>query len=382
MAEYSRVAKGHFTSTGNAQIVVLPFQPDAVELWNYTVANSAAASQNIASAYWDVSMGQGFGIIQGYNTTPSLIYDTVTTNGISTFSAGIALQYGAVFNNSSNAFSINKASPAQVTTTSAHGLATGNVVVFSNLAQTSTTGMQQIAGIPFMVTVTGTTTFTINYNTNQSNFTAFNTATSTNNVGSFKQVLYPNLYLPQDVIIDAITTGTTTTVSTTTAHQLQVGQEIAFRIPTVWGPTQLNSLPNNVIPGQPIYGYVVSVTNAQTFVCSINSTGFTAFNSNQTFASTAGRTFAQVTPVGDVNTGGVQISAGSQLYPSPQFTNAVYNDSNTINGPAIIGSYINNTNQGFIVGAGAGTVLTTGKLVGASSNVIYWRAYLSDYAFN
>ena len=37
------------------------------------------------------------------------------------------------------------------TTTAAHGLSTGNFVVFSNLCQTSTTGMQQIAGIPFKV---------------------------------------------------------------------------------------------------------------------------------------------------------------------------------------------------------------------------------------
>jgi len=34
MAEYSRLAKGHFTSTGFSQAVYLPFTPDRVEILN------------------------------------------------------------------------------------------------------------------------------------------------------------------------------------------------------------------------------------------------------------------------------------------------------------------------------------------------------------
>lgn len=380
MAEYSRLAHGKFTSTGNAKAVVIPFVPDHVEFWNYTVANSAATSQNIAFGMWDSNMASGSAIIQGYNATPALIYDTVTSNGISTFQAGLALQYGAVVQHGGSPvsdFSIAKANNPTVTTVGNHGLATGDVIVFSNLAQTSTTGMNQMAGIPFMVTVTGATTFTIKWDASGSNYTAFNTATSTGNVGSYKKVLYPELYLPGDSIVSALTLASTTTVVTTAQHNMVVGQEVAFRIPSVWGPTQLNSLPDVVIPGSPIYGYVQSVTDAQTFVVNINSTGYTAFNANQAFAS-SGRTFAQVVPVGDVNSGGVVYSGGA-LYPSPQYSYASLNDSNTINGPAIQGAFINNTQMGFIIGAGAGTVLTTGSLVGANTNVIYWKAYLHDY---
>jgi hypothetical protein len=72
----------------------------------------------------------------------------------------------------------------------------------------------------------------------------------------------------------------------------------------------------------------------------------------------------QVVAVGDVNTGGWPISAGSKLYPPP-----VVNGANTINGPAIQGAFVNNTAQGFIVGA---------SLAGASSDVVYWRAILAD----
>ena len=385
MAEYSKIAKGHFTSTGFAKAINLPFQPDYVEFINYTVANSAATSQAIARGFWDVSMGQGFAVVEGYNATPALIFDTVTTSGISSFSAGLSLQYGPLVQHGGSPvsdFSITAANPAVVTTVGNHGLQTGDVIIFQNLAQTATTGMNQIAGIPFMITRTGATTFSINWNASGSNYTAFNTATSTGNIGSYKKVLFPNIYFPGDIVISAITTGTTTTISTASQHNYVVGQEVGFRIPSVWGTTQLNELPNSKTPGSPIYGFVISVTDAQNFVVNINSTGFTAFNPNQTFASAVGLTFPQIIAAGDVNTGGVQISSGSPLYPSPQFSFASLNDSSTINGPAIQGAFVNNTRQGFVIGAGAGTVLTTGSLVGASGNVIYWRAFLSDLAVN
>ena len=108
MAEYSRFATGSFTSTGSAQTIYLPFQPSRVKFKNYTVANSAATSQAIASAFWDAKMGQGYAIIEGYNATPTLIYDTVTLGGISTFAAGLDFQFGA----QQQISGITKASPA------------------------------------------------------------------------------------------------------------------------------------------------------------------------------------------------------------------------------------------------------------------------------
>lgn len=379
MAEYSRLASGQVTSTGGQTLVIVPFIPNYIEISNKT---RAVAGSGVTRAWWETDMGQGAGFANVYGTGDVYI-DAVggtstsgQTNGtgFTTIQAGLSLQYGPVYQHTgSTDFSISKANPAVVTTTTAHNLVTGNWIVFSNLAETSTTGMQQIAGIPFMVTVTGADTFTINYNTNQSNFTAFNTATSTGNVGSFKQILYPVIYSPGVAFIDAITTGTSTTVTTTAPHNFVVGQEVAFRIPSAWGTTQLNSLPNNVIPGSPMYGYVTSVTNSTVFVCNINSTSFTAFNSNQPYANSPGQKFPQVVAVGDVNTGGLQISAGSQLYPSPQifngYTSSTTVGTNTINGPAIQGAYINGTFMGFVIGSGVS---------GTAADVIYWRAYMHD----
>jgi hypothetical protein len=387
MTEYSRMAKGSFTATGNAAIVNLPFTPDYVELWNYSIIKTAAANK-VARAWWDNKLLDGSNnptMVEIYNNGSAVVFDTILTNGISTFQGGLALQFGPVVQHTATTdFAISKASPAVITVSGAgiadHGLQTGDWVVFSNLAQNTTTGMQQIAGIPFMVTRTSATTFTINWNTNQTNYTAFSTATSTNNVGSYKKILYPNLYFPGSVVISNITTGATTTISTAGAHQMQVGQEVAFRIPTIWGTTQLNSLPNTVIPGSPIYGYIVSVTDFQNFVVNINSTAYTAFNSNQLYASYPGEKFPQVVAVGDVNTGGVQISSGSPLYPSPQYSYSSYNSNSTINGPAIIGAYVNNTSQGFLIGSGAANADVSAAVnMIASGNIVYWHAYQHDY---
>ncbi len=369
MTEYSRMAKGRFTSTGAAQIINLPFKPDYIELTNYT-ASAAFTDHRVLSAQWDANMGQGFAITQVKNTTYQT--DSVVVSGFSTFSAGQLLQFGPTLVVSD----VSKASPALVTTTTNHNLASGDVVILEGLFETTTTGMPQINGIPFTVTVVSPTTFTVPWNTNQSNYTVISgAATGTPRV---KKVLYPYLYFPGTAVISAITVGTTTTIDTTDAHNFVVGQEVAFRIPSAWGTTELNSLPNTLVPGSPVYGYVIAVTDYNTVVVNIDSSAYTAFTSNQTVASVPGLSYPQILAVGDVNTGGVQISSGSALYPPPYFVPIGTTRVNTINGPAIQGAFVNNTSQGFVIGAGVCVTDTAAVLVGAAEEVIYWRAYLHD----
>ena len=371
MAEYSRLASGSVLSTGGQTAVVLPFIPNFIEILNTT--RITAATGGVTSAKWMTDMGQGAAVYSTTSVGPadgSNFISAATGGGFTTIQAGLSQQYGpTVFLGASGG--ITKAAAGVVTTTAAHGLVTGNWVIFQNLYQTSTTGMQQIAGIPFMVTVLSPTTFSIPWNTNQSNYTAIATG-GLNANASFKQILYPVLYAPGDSFISAITLGATTTVTTTAPHNFLVGQEVAFRIPTPWGTTQLNSLPNLVIPGSPIYGYVQSVTSSTVFVVNINSTAYTAFNSNQTFLSFPGLRYPQVVAVGDVNTGGYPYT-GAALYPSPTvfngFTSSTTVGVSTINGPAIQGAYINATFQGFIIGA---------TISGTAADQIYWRAYMHD----
>lgn len=370
MAEYSRLARGKFTSNGSAKIINLPFLPDRVELINYTAA-ATPANHGIPYAVWDAYMGQGFAVVSLFNATPVVTTDTVDVNGISTFTAGQMLQFGPTLSISG----ITKADPAVVTTTAAHNLRSGDVVMFQGLFQSSTTGMPQINGIPFTVTVTGATTFTIPWNTNQSNYTALSGSPAGATV---KKVLYPYIYFPGTTFISAITTGTTTTIDTTDAHNFVVGQEVAFRVPSQWGMTQLNSLPNLTTPGSPIYAYVIAVTDYNTVVVNVDSSAYTAFNSNQTVASVPGLSYPQIVAVGDVNSGGVQVSSGSALYPPPYFVDIGTTRTNTINGPAIQGAFVNNTSMGFIIGAGAAQGDASSVLVGANADVIIWEAFLHD----
>jgi hypothetical protein len=368
MAEYSKIARGSFTTAASAvaQIVKLPFQPQRVKLLNYTTY-SAPAQYAITEAQWDIAMGQGnttFEYLESASAAwiPAVDY---TTNGISTFSAGLSLQYGA----KQQIIGATAANPIVFNVT-AHGYNVGDVVTFQGLSQSASTGMQQIAGIPFRISAVGDANhFSVVWPGAGSNYTAL----SGSPTGAYvMKILNPYLYQPGVAFIEAITTGVTTTVTTTTANNFVVGQEIAFRIPSAWGTVQLNSLPDVLIPGSPIYGYVISITNSTTFVCSINSTGFTAFNTNQPYAKYPGEQFPQVVAVGDVNTGGVQISSGSVLYPPP-----VINGYNTINGPAIQGAFVNNTSQGFVIQNGAGAVQSNATLLTASSLYI-WEAYLYD----
>ena len=370
MAEYSRMAKGRFVSTGGAQIINLPFQPDYVELINYS-AIATPANHGVPFAKWDSNMGQGFAVEQVFNATPVLTTDVVISAGISTFAAGQLLQYGPVLAISG----ITKAAAGVVTTTTNHNLASGDVVVFQGLFQSATTGMPQLQNIPFTVTVLSPTTFSIPWNTNQSSYTALSGSPAGATV---KKVLYPYLYFPGEVVISAITLGTTTTIDTTCAHNMVVGQQVAFRIPSSWGTVQLNSLPNVLTPGAPAYGYVIAVTDYNTVVVNIDSSAYSAFNSNPLVASVPGLSLPQMVAVGDVNTGGVQIYSGSPLYPSPQFGPIGTSLLSSINGPAIKGAFVNNTSQGFIVGNGAGVADASSVLVGAAGNVFYWKAYLHD----
>lgn len=139
-----------------------------------------------------------------------------------------------------------------------------------------------------------------------------------------------------------------------------------------------------MIPGSPIYWYVTAVTQ-NTFTVGLNTLGqtlaqanITAFTSNVPFAGA--RTPPQAIAAGDINTGGVQYSGGA-LYPAP----LVYNGAgtvqvSTINGPAIQGSFINATSQGFIIGAGPSRSDASSFVGGSTNDIIEWRAYYHDLA--
>jgi len=398
MAEYSRMAKGNYVVSGGSigvsapsvKYINLPFKPDFVELINYTAA-SVMTDDAIPFAWWDASVpplvisSVAYDTVIERSTGAALVTDMVQVGGgISVFSAGQALQFGPIYKHNSVAsadFSIAQSAaggPTTVTTATNHNLSSGDVVIFEGLFQSSTTGMPQLNYIWFTVTVLTATTFTIAWDTSGSNYTAFNSATSTGNIGSWKKVLYPYLYFPGVATISNITLGNTTTIDTTDAHNFVVGQEVAFRIPNQWGTVELNSLPNSLIPAAPLYGYVIAVTDYNTVVVNINSSAFTPFVMNQTVASVPGLSYPEILAVGDVNSGGTLLSSGSQLYPPPYYSPIGTVRVDTINGPAIRGSFVNNSSQGFVVGNFGARNDSTAFVGGSDGDVIEYRAYLHD----
>jgi len=372
MAEYSRLASGSILSAGGQTAVICPFTPNFIEITNTT--EITAASGGVTRAYWMTDMGQGAAAYVTTGAGPangSNFVSAATGGGFTTIQAALSLQYGAkILLGASGGIAKTNGTTLTVTTTTAHGLVPGNWVIFQNLYETSTTGMQTLSGIPFEVLTVGSpTTFTIGWVGTSANLTAI-TAGGLNVNASFKQILYPALYVPGVAFPWTITvSGGIGTVNTTAPHNFQIGQEIAFRIPSVYGAQELNELPNNIIPASPQYFYVATVPSQTSFTFN-NAPGITAFSvANPAFTTFSGLRFAQVVATGDVNSGGYPYT-GKSLYPSPTVFNGYsLNAVSTINGPGIQGAYINATWQGFIIGA---------TIAGALNDQIYWRAYLHD----
>lgn len=279
------VLSGSFTTpaSGNAaQTLRLPFVPDLIEIWvqgsssgdNWT---STANPGPVKYAFWQSGMASGTALATA--NTNSAATDTSTflaTGGITT-----VVTAGNAFGAAQAGSGITAANPAVMTLTNANVYATGDVVLLE-----STTGALQWSGIPWSVVSTGANTYNFGITGTTFNSSAF--AAAATNV-STKKVLYPNTFSPYVSYIVALTTGTTTTVTTSAPHGLSVGDTVRLVIPSPWGTTQISGL----------QGQVTSVTNAITFVVAINSSSASAFAFPTTAQAQAGVTWPQVIPFGD-----------------------------------------------------------------------------------
>lgn len=93
-------------------------------------------------------------------------------------------------------------------------------------------------------------------------------------------------YQPSRFVITAITLGLTTTVTTSTAHNYVIGQEVRFIIPIPYGSFQLNEQTGYVISIPSITQVVVSINSLRN-VDTFNANPFVATISNITIGSQA-----------------------------------------------------------------------------------------------
>lgn len=340
MTEYNKIAEGQFTSTGVAEFIELPFLPNSFEMWNIT-AYGTPTQNEIVQAYGWRSAAAGTASVQYFNATPVLTTTNLATGGLSFIQAG-TYQYGPTI--ALAATFVTQAAAALVTTATAHGLATGDAVLIYG-----TTGMLQIAGEVYSVTVVSPTTFTIPVNS--SGFASAATA------GFMKKVLYPDLYIPYRCVITGITTGATTVLTLGLNHNFVVGQEVFIQIPrvsaTAWGTFQLDTETYNASNVVPQQAYVTAVT-ANTITINVNSTGFGAFAYPTSAQAALGMTFPAVYAIGDQNYG----PTGPGPFPAPI---------------TVPGAFAVNTRQGVLIGLGNGT-----QIMHATSDVVRWRATYPD----
>jgi len=342
MAEYSKILRGTFTSTGAAKFLSLPMVPDTIEIWNKTQYGSV--TNHIAtSAIGFAEDTAGSGLATAVNAAASSIGVAMTAGAFSFVSAS-TYNYGAIF----TITSINHTTGV-VTTSAPNGYSVGDtVLIYGNVV------LKQIAGELFTITAVGsTTTFTIDIG---------GLVGSSDETGAFvKRLLYPDLYIPFTCNIVSVSQAAKAVITLSVNHAFVVGQEVGFVIPPQWGMTQLDSAVFLQNFGVPQKAYVTAVT-ANTITININSSGYTAFAIPTAAVAALGMTFAQVYPIGDGNTGYSLNSSGQVPFLG------------VINGAiGIPGAFVGNTRQGVIIGTGDGTTI-----LHATSDVIAWRAIFPD----
>ena len=250
----------------------------------------------------------------GLSTANALVPVSYTTTGISV-SQSTPLMSGTPI----AVTSITAANPAVCTCASTASLTSGQVVWVQYA-----TGMQQIAQMPFTISVLSATTFSLPY-LNASGFGSAATAASVVPITNYGSAISPFA----GVITSIASSGTQTLVTTSVAQTLQVGQMFQFSVPTLFGGMQALNENSGRYAASNLGGYEVvaynSATNTATFNVNSSSYGSFAFPSNATVLTqpagiiqpaqigTSGTYWGVLTNVGSQNTSSWYITLGSAV---------------------------------------------------------------------
>lgn len=144
-----------------AYTFTLPWQADKVEVYNYTSWSDTGAEP---CSVWFRGMPAGDAlqwqciVDNGSATADNLVLET--TNGFTTADTA-----GGVTSYRSDISAVSQADPCAVTTSSAHGYSTGQIVRITDLGNVgpnaTARGMDQINNNRYKIVVTGSTTFTL-----------------------------------------------------------------------------------------------------------------------------------------------------------------------------------------------------------------------------
>lgn len=108
----------------------------------------------------------------------------------------------------------------------------------------------------------------------------------------------PQFFQPRRFVIQNVTLGLTTTVTTTVNHDYVIGQQIRLLIPAKFGCFQLNE----------VTGYVISIPSSNQMVLDVNSSK----NVDPFISATATTDSPQTIAIGDINQGAINAN-GRQM---------------------------------------------------------------------
>ena len=337
------VVGGVFTSTGLTKQIPIKISFDWMETYNYTVTNAQTVNA-VTRTYWQRGMAANDCIMEYFSAAATTINKGTALNfpggaipGYTEYNSGNEI-YGATnYTNLLQPIALtaisNAAAPLVTTTdTTTVALAPGDIVRLSN----TNPQVGQFGGIDFTVgAVAANANFTLAYGPQVIAGAAMG--------GFYRKLKNDSTWSPRKRYISAITLGATTVVSMTVDHDFIVGEIVRFHIPSVRGSTAFGTVELDNLTGTVIASTKTPYT-VNTITVDINSSAFTAFN----WPLTAFDRFTAPTvcPIGENAT---------DTYSSDTITDD---------------KIINVASKGIILG---GNTLVTSP-VGATGNVIYWKA--------
>jgi hypothetical protein len=247
--------------------------------------------------------------IEGSTVTPVTSFSVApTAGGIALINQSLpALPTAAPVSISS----ISQANPAVVTTATAHGFVTGQTVWIN-----SATNMAQISQMPFTITVTSTTTFTLDYLDSSTFASAASGGTCTGYInwgGSFSPFT--------NAITSMTRSGSDVLVQFSVRQTLRPNQMFQFSIPPLYSGFQGMNYRNSGLLPTNQGGYQVTAYDATTNTATFAVDGFVG---SDTFAFPSQ---AQITALGAKAYSPAQISTAGDYWNSSQPSSIAYQNT-------------------------------------------------------
>ena len=150
-----------YEADGGAYTFTIPFQPDRVMVWNYTQAGTDL-KKPVSVWYRGMPAGDAIQLQKmendGGDDGSSVLQETTNGFTVADTSGGVTSYQAAIS-------AVSKADPCVVTTSAAHGFATGDIVRLSDLGDLGAVdrGMDQLVsgGGRYKIVVLTTTTFSL-----------------------------------------------------------------------------------------------------------------------------------------------------------------------------------------------------------------------------